>query len=66
VLSGAPATATVRLAAKSRFWCIEADVLTRFLAANPGLRPALESAFVGDIAEKLRLANQQLAERIHS
>lgn len=64
-LSGAPATATVRLAAKSRFWCIEAEALTRFLDANPELRPALESAFVGDIAEKLRLANQRLAERNH-
>ncbi|MBU3076354.1 cyclic nucleotide-binding domain-containing protein [Sphingomonas quercus] len=63
-LAGTPATATVRLATKSRFWCIEAEALNRFLAANPDLRPALESAFVGDIAEKLRLANQRLAEQL--
>lgn len=62
VLSGLPATATVTLATRARFWCVTAEALTLFLEANPDLRPRLESAFVGDVAEKLRLANERLAE----
>jgi CRP-like cAMP-binding protein len=61
VLSGAPATATVTLASAARVWCVSTDALRRFLTANPGVRPVLEAAFVGDMAEKLRLANRRLA-----
>lgn len=62
ILSGAPATATVTLTTPARVWCVSTDALRRFLSANPEVRPVLEAAFVGDMAEKLRLANRRLAE----
>ncbi len=61
ILSGEPATATVTLAGRARFWCIGRDALARMLALYPAMRPTLEAAFVGDMADKLRLANQRLA-----
>lgn len=60
VLSGQPATASVTLSTPARFWCVAADSLRAFLAANPSFRPALEAAFSGTLRDKLRLANERL------
>lgn len=64
VVSGGPSMATVTLVTPARFWCIAQDALGRFLAANPEVRPALESAFVSEMAEKLRLANRRAMEGV--
>lgn len=60
VLNREPASATVRLRTDARFWCIAAETLRRFLAANPEYRDVLEAAFAGDLRNKLRLANQRM------
>jgi CRP/FNR family cyclic AMP-dependent transcriptional regulator len=61
VLNREPASASVVLHSDARFWCIAADTLRRFIAANPEFRHALEAAFAGDLRDKLRLANQRIA-----
>lgn len=62
VLSGDPATGTVTLDAVSRFWCITAPALRRFLDENPDLQVALETGFSRDMRAKLVRANKALAE----
>ena len=62
VLQGSCATATVTLAADSRFWCVPADALRQCLNANPDIRARIEHRFGGTLAEKLRTANSVIAE----
>lgn len=61
VLSDQPASATVTLDGPARFWCVAADALRRFIAANPELRGPIEDSFSGNLREKLVLANRELA-----
>lgn len=61
VLDREPASASVRLGTDARFWCIAAETLKRFLAANPEIGPVLEAAFATDLRDKLRLSNRRLA-----
>ena len=61
VLTDQPATGTVSLDGPARFWCVAADALRRFLAANPELRGPLEDSFSGNLREKLVLANREIA-----
>ncbi|WP_404711282.1 cyclic nucleotide-binding domain-containing protein [Sphingomonas sp. MMS24-J13] len=60
VLNREPASASVALRTDLRFWCIGADTLKRFIAANPEFAHALEAAFAGDLRDKLRLTNRRL------
>lgn len=60
VLNRDPASASVALRIDSRFWCIAADTLERFIAANPDYKHVLEAAFAGDLRDKLRLTNRRL------
>jgi hypothetical protein len=60
VLNREPASASVALRIDSRFWCIAADTLKRFISANPEYKHILEAAFAGDLRDKLRLTNQRL------
>jgi CRP-like cAMP-binding protein len=50
----------VTLRTDTRFWCIAAETLKRFIDANPDFGHALEAAFAGDLRDKLRLANRRL------
>ena len=60
VLNREPAAASVSLRTDTRFWCIAAETLKRFIAANPDFNHALEAAFAGDLRDKLRLANRRM------
>lgn len=62
VLSHTPGIATIELTSVGRFWCISADALDRFLAANPHYRPALELALASELREKLRQRSRQIAQ----
>ena len=62
VLSGDPATGTVTLEATSRFWCITAPALRRFLDENPDLQIALETGFSRDMRAKLVRANKAIQD----
>lgn len=61
VINRSGATGTVVLAEESRFWCVTADALRRFLREEPELKVVLENAFAGALGEKLKLTNQRLA-----
>ena len=61
VLSHTPGIATIALTSAGRFWCISAEALDRFLAANPHYRPALELALASELREKLRERSRQIA-----
>ena len=52
-LSGDPATATVALTESSRYFCIDAEHLRRFLNGNSEVCHALESSFASDLGKKL-------------
>ena len=58
VLSPEPATATVRLTRKSRFWCAPAKALSAYLAAQPHTRHALEHGFTLSLKDKLDAMNR--------
>lgn len=60
VLNREPASASVTLRTDARFWCIAADTLKSFIAANPEYKHVLEAAFAGDLRDKLRLTNRRL------
>lgn len=61
-ISGAPATATVKLTAPSELWCIWADELRRYLALHPHIRSVLERGLNDALRDKLSNANQRLAQ----
>ncbi|HTI30947.1 MAG TPA: cyclic nucleotide-binding domain-containing protein [Sphingomonas sp.] len=62
-ISGAPATATVKLTEPSELWCIWADELRKYLALHPEVRSVLEHGLNSALRDKLSSANQRLAER---
>ena len=61
VLAHTAAIATITLVGDGRFWCISAEALDRFLAANPRYRPTLELALASELRGKLRERSQQIA-----
>lgn len=61
VLSGEPATATVRLAGPARFWCMPAGTLRTYLEADPDLRMMLERSFGRAVRNKLHASNRTIA-----
>jgi Cyclic nucleotide-binding domain len=61
VLSGEPATATVRLAGAARFWCMPADTLRTYLDTDPELRTMLERSFGRAVRNKLHASNRTIA-----
>ena len=61
VLSGGPASATVRLAGPARFWCIPAATLRAYLDADPDLRMLLERSFARAVRDKLHATNRTVA-----
>jgi hypothetical protein len=60
-ISGAPATATVKLTAPSELWCIWSDELRQYLTLHPQVRSVLERGLNDALREKLSNANQRLA-----
>jgi hypothetical protein len=60
-ISGAPATATVKLTAPSELWCIWSDELRQYLTLHPQVRTVLERGLNDALREKLSSANQRLA-----
>jgi CRP-like cAMP-binding protein len=61
ILTGEPATATVRLAGPARFWCMPADTLRAYLDADPDLRVMLERSFARALRAKLHTSNRTIA-----
>jgi CRP/FNR family transcriptional regulator, cyclic AMP receptor protein len=61
-ISGAPATATVKLTEQSELWCIWADELRKYLTLHPQVRSALERGLNDALRDKLSSANQRLAQ----
>ena len=61
VLSGGPATATVRTTAPGHVFDMAGDTLRRLLAREPEISPHLDAAMRGDMADKLKAANRKLA-----
>lgn len=60
-LTGAPATATVRITAPCHFFCLEAEALRRFLARNDDIRHELERAVAAALRARLDTASGALA-----
>lgn len=61
ILTGEPATATVRLAGAARFWCMPAETLRAYLDADPDLRAMLERSFASAVRGKLHATNRAMA-----
>lgn len=62
VLSGEPATATVVLTERTRFWCAHAEELRPYVEAHEDILHALEHGFALALSAKLRASNRALAE----
>ena len=52
-MTGAPATATVTLAVKSRYFCISSESLRKLARSNSHLAQAIDHSFAGDTRKKL-------------
>ena len=61
ILTGEPATATVRLAGPARFWCMPANTLRTYLDADPELGAMLERSFARAVRNKLHTSNRTIA-----
>jgi hypothetical protein len=59
-MTGAPATATVTIAAASRYFCIGAATLRQLAGPGSALRRALEDSFAGDTRKKLVMAGRHV------
>jgi hypothetical protein len=57
-MSGAPATATVTIAAPSRYFCIGVESLRQLATPHSALRQALEDSFASDTRKKLVMAGR--------
>lgn len=61
ILTGEPATATVRLAGPARFWCMPAQTLRTYLDTDPELGAMLERSFARAVRTKLHASNRTIA-----
>lgn len=61
ILTGDPATATVRLAGPARFWCLGAEALRQNLESDPELAALLERSFARAVRDKLHASNRTIA-----
>jgi len=61
ILTGEPATATVRLAGPARFWCMPAQTLRTYLDTDPELAALLERSFARAVRNKLHASNRTIA-----
>lgn len=61
ILTGEPATATVRLAGPTRFWCMPAQTLREYLDTDPELGTMLERSFARAVRNKLHTSNRTIA-----
>jgi hypothetical protein len=61
ILTGDPATATVRLAGPARFWCMPATTLRTYLDTDPELGAMLERSFARAVRTKLHASNRTIA-----
>jgi CRP-like cAMP-binding protein len=61
ILTGEPATATVRLAGPARFWCMPAATLRTYLDTDPELGAMLERSFARAVRTKLHASNRTIA-----
>jgi CRP/FNR family transcriptional regulator, cyclic AMP receptor protein len=62
-LTGSPATGTVVLADNSRFWCISAPALRRYLELHPRIAPTVQARINRALEEKLKRANNALSSK---